>query len=283
VQPSVDHDSGLTYATYLRLPHVLDQQRCRSSPVAHDELLFITVHQVYELWFKVLLFELSNARDRMLDGDAYLARLRMRRCHEIERVLVNQVDVVDTMTPHGFLEFRGALGSSSGFQSAQFREIEFLSGTDDSGWLDSAVWLSAEDRRRLSRRLAEPDLWDSFINLLAVAGFAVNTPQQRAAAFREIAGGGEQRHSELWELSEALIGHDQMWSTWRLRHQMTVVRQLGGKPGTGGSAGGNYLAGRVQMKFYPELWEARSFFGPPPEEGPPRAQRADSRHPEYDG
>ncbi|KLL10272.1 MULTISPECIES: tryptophan 2,3-dioxygenase family protein [Protofrankia] len=282
MQPSADHDSGLTYATYLRLPHVLDQQRCRSSPPAHDELLFITVHQVYELWFKVLLFELSNARDRMLDGDAYRARLRLRRCHEIERVLVNQIDVVDTMTPHGFLEFRGTLGSSSGLQSTQFREIEFLSGADDSGWLDRAVWLSTEDHQRLSRRLTEPDLWDSFITLLAVAGFAVGTPQQRAAIFYEIAV-GDDRYNELWELSEALIDHDQMWSTWRLRHQMTVVRQLGGKPGTGGSTGGGYLAERVPMKFYPELWEARSRFGPPNDGSLPRVHAPESLRQESDG
>ncbi|MEX5709354.1 tryptophan 2,3-dioxygenase family protein [Parafrankia sp. FMc6] len=275
MQLPVDHDGDLTYSSYLRLPHVLGQQQCRSSPVAHDELLFITVHQVYELWFKVLLFELSNARDRMLAGDAYRARLRLGRCHEIERVLVNQVDVVDTMTPRGFLEFRGALGSSSGFQSAQFREIEFLSGVDDTSWLDAAAWLSAEDRQRLSLRLAEPDLWDSFVVLLALAGFAVTTPRQRSAAFCEIAT-GDDRYSALWELSEALIGHDQMWSAWRLRHQMTAARQLGGKAGTGGTTGGEYLAGRVQLRFYPELWEARSYFGRPDEESLEHVHGADA-------
>ena len=137
------HDEGLTYATYLRLGQVLNQQKCRSLPVAHDELLFITIHQVYELWFKVLLFEMSSARDGMLGGDAYNPRIRLQRCHEIERVLVNQIDIVDTMTPHGFLEFRGVLGSSSGFQSVQFREIEYLSGVNDAEWLDRACWLSA--------------------------------------------------------------------------------------------------------------------------------------------
>ncbi|KPM57607.1 tryptophan 2,3-dioxygenase [Frankia sp. CcI49] len=263
-QASVGQDDGLTYAGYLRLTEMLDQQRCRSLPVAHDELLFIAVHQVYELWFKVLLFELADVRDRMLGGDTYRARLRLRRCHEIERVLVNQIDVVDTMTPHGFLEFRGSLGTSSGFQSAQFREIEFLSGADDHGWLARAGWLTAEDHRRLSRRLAEPDLWDAFVVLLTSAGFPAATASQRSAALCEIAAGGD-RYSELWELSEALIGHDQMWSSWRQRHQLTVLRQLGVRPGTAGSAGATYLAGRAQLKFYPELWEARTCFsGPAP-------------------
>ncbi len=274
IMPSpLGRDGGLTYATYLRLPHVLNQQKCRSSPVAHDELLFITIHQVYELWFKVLLFELSGARDGMLGGDTRKPRALLRRCHEIERVLVSQIDIVDTMTPHGFLEFRSALGASSGFQSVQFREIEYLSGIDDREWLDKACWLNAADQDRLSRRLAEQDLWDAFIALVATAGFAVSTERQRLVAFIEIAAERE-RYSELWELSEALIGHDQMWSTWRSRHLLTVTRQLGMKPGTGGSTGGDYLRKSIDLKFYPELWRARSTFGIPAEEGaPPGAQK----------
>ncbi|WP_018501386.1 tryptophan 2,3-dioxygenase family protein [Parafrankia discariae] len=253
----------LTYATYLRLTQLLDQQRCRSSPTAHDELLFITIHQVYELWFKVLLFELADARDRMLRGDARGAGLRLRRCQEIERVLVGQIEVVDTMSPRGFLQFRGVLGTSSGFQSAQFREIEFLSGTPDDGWLARAGWLSSDDRAQLCRRLAEPDLWDAFLTLVGGTGFAVATEHQRAAALAEIAGGDESAgrnggHGELWDLSEALLSHDQMWSAWRARHLTAVVRQLGEKPGTGGSAGAGYLRARVDLRFYPELWAARS-------------------------
>ncbi len=269
VSSPVNQDDSLTYAAYLRLTQLLDQQRCRSSPVAHDELLFITIHQVYELWFKVLLFELSDARDCMLRGDTYRARLRLRRCHEIERVLVNQIDVVDTMTPHGFLEFRDALGSSSGFQSVQFREIEFLSGVVDDDWLDQAYWLSAAERDQLSRRVAEPDLWDAFIALVAGSGFAVATKRQRSAAFVEIAA-GRARHNDLWDLSESLISHDQMWSTWRSRHLMMAVRQLGTKPGTGGSTGGDHLRKRIDLRFYPELWEVRSVFGPAHEYDPGR-------------
>lgn len=263
----------LTYASYLRLAQILDQQRCRSSPTAHDELLFITIHQVYELWFKVLLFELSDARDRMLRGDARRAGLRLRRCQEIERVLVGQIEVVDTMSPRGFLQFRGALGTSSGFQPAQFREIEFLSGASDDGWLARAGWLSSDDRERLSRRLAEPDLWDAFIALVGGTGFTVATERQRAAALAEIAGGDEiaggnetagggKGHGELWDLSEALLSHDQMWSAWRARHLTAAVRQLGEKPGTGGSAGGDYLRARVHLRFYPELWAARNLLVP---------------------
>ena len=118
----------LTYGNYLRLGELLEQQVPESEPAAHDELLFITIHQVYELWFKLLLWELGDARDRMLAGEDYLPRLRLQRAHAVERVLVEQVDVLETMNPQDFLAFRASLAPASGFQSVQFREIEFLSG-----------------------------------------------------------------------------------------------------------------------------------------------------------
>src|ERR1041385_4793357 len=125
----------LTYGSYLPLEELLSQQQPQSAPAAHDELLFITIHQVYELWFQQLLHELTDARDRMLAGESYLPRVRLARCQVIERVLVGQVDVIDTMTPQDFLAFRNKLAPASGFQSSQFREIEFLSGLKDPGFL----------------------------------------------------------------------------------------------------------------------------------------------------
>lgn len=247
----------LTYGSYLHLTDLLEQQVPESSPPAHDELLFITIHQVYELWFKLLLSELTDARDRMLAGESYLPRVRLERCHTIERVLVSQVDVIDTMTPQDFLVFRTKLAPASGFQSAQFREIEFLSGLKDLGYLQRFRGLSDPERDRLNRRLAEPSLWDGYLAVLVKAGFAVGSPDERFEAYATIAHDRE-RFGALWDLAEALVAHDQAWSLWRARHVLMAERQIGTKPGTGGSAGGAYLRSRIEMRFYPELWELRS-------------------------
>ena len=177
----------LTYGSYLRIPELLAQQVPTADPPAHDELLFITIHQVYELWFQLLLAELTDARDTMLAGEWYVPRIRLARCHTIERVLVGQVDVIDTMTPQDFLAFRTRLAPASGFQSAQFREIEFLSGLKDAGFLERFRGLSAADDERLRRRLSEPSLWDAYLVLLDKAGFAVVTVEERLTALREIA------------------------------------------------------------------------------------------------
>jgi tryptophan 2,3-dioxygenase len=247
----------LTYGSYLRVPELLSQQVPESNPPAHDELLFITIHQVYELWFQLLLAELTDARDRMLAGEAYLPRVRLQRCHAIERVLIGQVDVIDTMTPQDFLEFRTKLAPASGFQSVQFREIEFLSGLKDEGYLDRLRGLTPDEEARLRRRFDEPSLWDGYLALLGKSGFSTDTRDDRFEAYRRIAKDRSQ-HGALWDLAEALVDHDQAWSLWRARHVLMAERQIGTKPGTGGSAGGAYLRSRVELRFYPELWELRS-------------------------
>ena len=247
----------LTYGAYLRVPELLSQQVPESSPPAHDELLFITIHQVYELWFKLLLAELTDARDRMLAGESYAPRVRLERCLVIERTLVGQVDVIDTMTPQDFLAFRTKLAPASGFQSAQFREIEFISGLKDAAYLDRFRGLTDAERAGLRSRLDEPSLWDGYLALLDRAGFAVSTADDRNAAYRRIAHDRE-RYGPLWDLAEALIAHDQAWALWRARHVLMAERQIGTKPGTGGSAGGAYLRRRIELRFYPELWELRS-------------------------
>jgi tryptophan 2,3-dioxygenase len=249
-------DDALTYERYLRLPHLLNQQEPATAAPAHDELMFITVHQTHELWFKLVLFELTNARDRMLTGEVYLPRIRLRRCLEIQRVLHSQIDVLDTMTPLGFQEFRGALGTASGFQSVQYREIEFLSGGKDPSWLRKLRGLTATDRVRLRRRLTEPSLWDGFLAVLGASGFDTSTEERRIAAYRTIARDHED-HAALWELVEALVDHDQAWSLWRTRHALAAERQIGDQPGTAGSAGSAYLRARANQRLYPELWAAR--------------------------
>jgi tryptophan 2,3-dioxygenase len=258
----------LSYGSYLRLPELLDQQRAQSAttgeagqpgrPAAHDELLFITIHQVYELWFQLLLHELGDARDGMLAGHDHLPRLRLQRAHVVERVLLEQVDVLETMTPQDFLEFRALLAPASGFQSVQFREIEFLSGAKDPAYLNRLSHASDDERDRLRRRLAEPTLWDGYVALLARAGFGVATVDSRRSALIEISR-DPQRYGGLWDLAEALIEHDAIWARWRSRHVLMVERQIGTKSGTGGSSGGPYLRQRLDLRFYPELWELRSY------------------------
>jgi tryptophan 2,3-dioxygenase len=257
--PRFGEEGGqLSYGSYLQLPELLGQQVPQSSPPAHDELLFITVHQVYELWFKLLLHELDDARDGMLAGDSYHPRLRLQRAHVLERLLVEQVDLLETMTPQDFLRFRSNLAPASGFQSVQFRELEFLSGAKDQRYLGRLRHATADERARLARRLAEPTLWDGFLSLLRTAGFDVSTVESRRAALVALTG-DRADYGPLWDLAEALIEHDGLWARWRQRHVLMVERQIGLKSGTGGSSGGPYLRTRLDMRFYPELWELRSW------------------------
>jgi len=247
----------LSYGTYLRLPELLAQQVPQADPPAHDELLFITVHQAYELWFQQLLHELDDARDGMLAGDSYRPRLRLQRCHVIERLLIEQVDVLETMTPQDFLRFRANLAPASGFQSVQFRELEFLSGAKDERYLNRLRDATPDERARLGRRLAEPTLWDAFLTLLGKAGFEVGTAEQRQSALVALTG-DRSEYGPLWDLAEALVEHDALCARWRQRHVLMVERQIGTKSGTGGSTGAPYLRARLDLRFYPELWELRS-------------------------
>jgi tryptophan 2,3-dioxygenase len=247
----------LTYGSYLRIPQLLDQQHPATEPAAHDELLFITIHQSYELWFKQLLHELDDACARMLAGESYLPRVRLNRCHSIMKVLIQQVDIIDTMTPQDFLEFRNRLAPASGFQSVQFRELEFLSGLKDPGFVERFRGLTEQEGVRLRHRLAAPTLWDGYLASMRHAGFATDGYNERVEALKQIAT-DRQAHGSLWDLAEALIEHDQALSLWRARHVLMAERQIGTKPGTGGSAGGKYLRSRVELRCYPELWELRS-------------------------
>lgn len=244
------------YGDYLGLADLLDLQRPRSSPVVHDELLFITVHQAHELWFRQLLIELGDARDHLLAGNAHVPRRRLERCHAIERLLLQQFDVLDTMSAPDFASFRGALGTASGVQSVQFREIALLSGAKETTGLDCAGF-SETERERLRRRFAEPSLWDGFLVVLGKAGFEVSTVAERAEAYRCLV---RERHDHdaLWQLAEALVAHDQAWALWQARHLLTVRRQIGTKRGTATDGGAAYLASHQDARFYPELWELRA-------------------------
>ena len=248
----------LTYGAYLRLPELLAQQVPQTEPPAHDELLFITVHQCYELWFAQLLYELTAVRDAMLTGETWRARHLLRRTHVIEELLVRQVDVLETMTPQDFGEFRAALAPASGFQSVQFRELEFLSGLKDPGFVRRFRQLTGAERDRLARRLAEPSLWDAFLAVLSARGLPVGDDSEILASLVTVAR-NRAKHDEEWQLAEDLLTHDEIAGLWRARHVQMVERQIGTKSGTGGSTGAPYLHQRVPLRYYPLLWDLRDW------------------------
>jgi tryptophan 2,3-dioxygenase len=245
----------LTYGEYLRVPELLALQQLRSDPPVHDELLFIVVHQAYELWFKQLLFELDSVRDRLFEGDTERARHFLERIHAIERVLIEHIEVLETMSPQNFLAFREHLAPASGFQSAQFRELEFVSGLKDARFLDDLA-SSPEERARLERRLAEPTLWDGFCALLERHGLPMPADDEERRAASLVAMAREQR--ELFAVSEGLLDHDENVARWRSLHVLMVEREIGAKSGTGGSSGVGYLRTTLEKRFFPELWGVRS-------------------------
>lgn len=249
-----ESEQTLSYGGYLRVGDLIALQQLQSDPPQHDETLFIIIHQTYELWFKQILHELAEIRAR-IDRDEILGAARLlRRCLEIQRVLIAQVTVLETMTPIDFLAFRDHLMPASGFQSAQFREVEFVSGLKEPKFLE-AYRQGTDERRRLEARLAEPTVRDAFHALLARRGFTADG-SGIAALYRDSA-----RQMDLFLLAEALIEFDEMFTLWRLRHVQMVERIIGGRPGTGGSDGAEYLRGTFARRIFPELWDARNLIG----------------------
>jgi tryptophan 2,3-dioxygenase len=238
-------DRRLDYASYLHIDQLLELQVGLTQ--AHDELLFIAVHQVYELWFKVLIHELDEVVAAIDSDDLDRARHYLHRVKVIEDLLVEQVDVLETMAPQDFLTFRSELAPASGFQSAQFREIEFLSGLKNASYLER-VEFSADERARLERRLHGRTLWDAFMDLLRR-----RQAPDLVSLYRE-----RDRYPDLVDLSEALLDHDEGFALWRSRHVYMVERQIGHKHGTGGSTGVDYLRSTLDKRFFPELWAVRS-------------------------
>jgi tryptophan 2,3-dioxygenase len=251
----------LSYGDYLRLDALLAQQVPASDPPAHDELLFITIHQVYELWFKLLLHELTSVRDLLLGDDSagamWTARHLMRRVEQVEQVLIAQLPVLETMTPQDFLDFRSLLSPASGFQSVQFRELEFLSGLKDPAFMNRLRAATDAERARLQRRLDEPSLWDAYIAALARRGLATASESDVRASLLTVAR-DRASYGDLWDVAEGLLSHDELSAQWRALHATVVERQIGYKPGTGGSTGATYLRGRRDLRFFPLLWELRT-------------------------
>ena len=260
----------LSYNKYLRVADLIGLLDCLSDPAHHDELLFITIHQTYELWFKQILHEIDASMVLMNEGRAFAASRALARVVEIEKVLVNQIHIIETMTPVSFLGFRDELNPASGFQSMQFREIEFASGLKDPRILDN---FHADEfaHARLLARFSAPTLADAFYALLSKRGLDAPADDPtldetgrarrydaRTRAVLEVLTHFEQR-SEEFALAEMLIEHDEYFSLWRSHHVKMVERMVGTKRGTGGSEGVGYLRTTLDKKFFPELWEARTY------------------------
>ena len=264
---------GLTYSSYLRIPELLALHHPVSSPVHHDELLFIIIHQTYELWFKELLHDLDAvvanlravASDPGFRDGVYEAARLLRRCTEIMRVLVEQFTILETMLPTHFLAFREKLNPASGFQSEQFRELEFLCGLKDEKMLRYHE-LTPESHAILYRRLREDSLHDVFFQALKTLGKLPELPsaatdrerfEARAKAVQALYQ-DERNHRDWIDVCERLTEFDELVVSWRLRHIQMVERTIGVRMGTGGSTGSSYLKHTLEKKFFPELWEARS-------------------------
>ncbi len=249
----------LSYGSYLRVDELLALQEPLSAPVHHDEMLFIIIHQVYELWFKQIMHEIEAAIVRLNAADLLKAVKHFRRIHTIQKLLEQQVDILETMTPQDFNQFRDNLNPASGFQSFQFREIEFLCGLRRTEHLKHLTMDDAQ-KERLDRRLSQPSLYDALKNVLRERGFTVNTHDELLRTFKTIYE-NDDRYYDLYLLLEDLIEFDERFLLWRGRHIRMVERMIGSKIGTGGSPGVAYLATTLEKKFFPELWEVRTHLG----------------------
>jgi tryptophan 2,3-dioxygenase len=250
---------ALSYGSYLKVNELLALQEPLSSPAHHDEMLFIVIHQVYELWFKQMLHELDATMAALDNDDLLRVAKHFRRIHAIQRLIEQQVDILETMTPQEFNQFRDHLNPASGFQSVQFRELEFACGlrrTDVLKW----ITLDEVQRARLERRLNETSLYDRVKALLERRGFAVGSSEELIESFRRIYL-GEAEYYGLYLLLEDLIEFDERFLLWRGRHVRMVERMIGQKHGTGGSLGARYLESTLAYRFFPELWDVRTHLG----------------------
>lgn len=268
----------ITYGTYLRVPELLALQSPVSEPAEHDELLFIVIHQVHELWFKQLLHEVDAIQRALGAGRPLVAIKAFKRVHAIQRVLIEQIDVLETMTPVEFNTFRSLLRPASGFQSTQFREIELSSGGGNRQVLSHMQ--QDPGLARVEARLAQPTLYEALLSLLAARGHDVppeliaapgasRPPREDAPrlieTFRKLYESATRSPAdyELYLLCEAYIDYDELFLLWRHRHVRMVERTIGMKGGTGGSDGVPYLQRTLSARFFPELWSVRTVLGPP--------------------
>lgn len=255
----------LTYSDYLRLDQLLALQQPRSDPPEHDELLFIVVHQTYELWFKLLLHELDKVKGDFFAGRLYPAVSTFKRLRTILKVAVEQLDVIETLTPLSFASFRDRLETASGFQSYQFRELEFVLGYKRPEML-AYFPPGSPGHERLWRRLREPSLVDAFYRFLA--GHGVTVPPELLARDPTLPAAPDETVQEglmrlyrtepnLEILFELMTDFDEGFQEWRYRHVKLVERTIGSKRGTGGSLGVEFLKRSLFRPVFPDLWAIR--------------------------
>lgn len=249
----------LTYGAYLHVDVLLATQQPLSVPPRHDEMLFIVVHQAYELWFRLMIHEIEALREQLFANRLLSALKSLKRLHAVQRVIEQHVTVLETMGPQEFIAFRDALGTSSGFQSAQFRELEFLCGAQKASLIETTVPTPAE-RLRLERRLNEPTLYDGVKAAIAGGGFDVSSHDALIAALTTI----YERSADYEALSlllEDCIEFDAQLLQWRGRHLRMVERMVGMKSTTQSTLGTRYLETTMAKRFFPALWEVRTVLG----------------------
>jgi tryptophan 2,3-dioxygenase len=269
VLPPVVKDAPVTYTSYLRVRELVSLQQPLSEPPHHDEMLFIVIHQVYELWFKQLLHEVDAAIRSLEAGRVLEVHKVFKRVTAIQRVLIEQIQVLETMTPQDFEVFRSRLNPASGFQSWQFRALEITSGLHDDRYLvfheaDPAVHAT------LQRRLEGRTIWDAFVSLLRRRGFDVpdrapepgSDDSERVVQALKAIYDRAHDHYDLYLTCELLVDYDELFQVWRFCHVEMVERTIGARKGTGGSSGAKYLRSTLKKRFFPELWEVRSRLGP---------------------
>lgn len=271
------HEKHVTYQSYLKVDELLELQQPLSDGPEHDELLFITIHQVYELWFQQILHEMEALQSSLESGDSHRSLALISRVRTIMKTCVAQVDVLETMTPIQFKSFRARLSSASGFQSAQFRELEAVLGRRDRAGSDAAegsgmkmaehLQPGSRGRERTEAAMARASLWDSALRYFASRGHAIPTEVLERDVTTPWDGADwleaalvEMYHSdpEARLVAEALVDVDEGLAEWRYRHVMMVHRTIGKKPGTGGSSGVDYLRSTLFHPSFPELWAIRN-------------------------
>jgi tryptophan 2,3-dioxygenase len=248
--------AGMTYADYLKLDQLLTAQQPLSD--LHDEMLFVVIHQTKELWMKQMLHELEFAI-RLVESDSFAPAYKaLSRVSRIQSVMTLSWDVLATLTPVDYLAFRDVLGTSSGFQSAQFRELEYRLGLKEAAYLNH-YQPGSDAHARLQAALDQPSLRECAIAALRRAGFYVGdqSPDALAAAWLKVYRDAD-RWFELYQLAEKLVDLDDALAMWRHKHVLTVERIIGSKKGTGGSAGAAYLRSTLDKRVFPELWSLRT-------------------------
>ena len=256
----------VTYSNYLRLDELLSLQQPRSEGPEHDEMLFIIIHQVYELWFKEILHELDYLQTLLEDDQTHPALNTLKRVLTILKIMVAQIDILETITPLDFLSFRDRLESGSGFQSSQFRELEFTLGQKRADAINRYLE-GGDERDRLEARFNKRTLWDSFLHYLAGRGYAVPEPlltrdvtqaTEPSREVQEILIDIYKSDPAIAQACERLVDLDEGFQEWRYRHVKVVERTIGTKPGTGGSTGASYLRTTLFNPAFPDLWIIRT-------------------------